>query len=487
METQALSTTQYPHLFTEEFTFLEQTKLYVKRKSSNRFKLPLEKGSWKLTREMLNCYSGFRRLDKPYLKVRIRKIDYQKEVLVIGVSIANEAEEKVYIQVQSDHLLIACSMDTDESYLSRYAYHALEELISASDPYDFERFYYSGFFDVETGESKYLDIAERTGMDINSGDHFDFERFYWPGFFDVETGKSKYLDITERRGMDINLKFRYSPFFKPGQRLYYPLEAFQEVSRPRIAPAVTNLSSEEEIGVGYCVADTYLTSSHSNHWPFLIPYTLVPTKSREKVRSFIDFLKEKADLPVLDYPTAQRVLNGLCYQMMALAPIASVSRLNTETEKEQIQYMNVSNRDRMFLLWQWALPGLVSQQFTHCSYTDGLRNVKGKPKKTYMHACTFSAEVPRLCFSWRDRGEYFELKLLFRVKNKVLKPVEFNITFFISSSNEPMRFHLLNSLQDLYVMALFCKYSNCISVFKCHYEEHFKSFKEQLGRMYELI
>ena len=101
--------------------------------------------------------------------------------------------------------------------------------------------------------------------------------------------------------MDIHLKSRYSPFYKPGQRLYYPLETAQEVARPRVAPAATNLFSEQEIGVGYCLADSQLTSSHSNHWPFLIPYTLVPTKSGEKVKSFIGFLKEKADLPVLDY------------------------------------------------------------------------------------------------------------------------------------------------------------------------------------------
>lgn len=62
---------------------------------------------------MLNSYSRFKRPDKPYLKVKLRRIAYQKEVLIIGVSIAGEAEEKVFLQVQSSYLLIACSVDTE--------------------------------------------------------------------------------------------------------------------------------------------------------------------------------------------------------------------------------------------------------------------------------------------------------------------------------------------------------------------------------------
>lgn len=416
----------------------------------SRFKLPLERGLL-LTRDLLNCFSSIRRPNKPHLPVKIRNISYQQEVLLIGVSIANENEEHVYIKVHLGYLMIACSVDTDESYLSRYAYYALDQL-------------------------------------INSGKYFNFERFYWPDFFNAASGKSKYLDIiNDRNGLDIFLKPKYSPFFKPGQQLYYPSNKSQRISRAMPPPAAANLISKQEISIGYCLADSYLRSIHSNHWPFLVPYTFLPIKSGEKIKNFLGFVIEKADLPVLNYSAAQIALNGLSKQMMSLAPIVSASGSNAESENEQIHYKNLSKRDELFLLWQEALPALQTQQFTHHMESQGMINVKGKPMKMYMNACTFSAEIPKLGFSWRDKGEYFELKLLFKVKNKVLTPALLNTAFFINSSDDPMRFYLLDNLQDFYVMGLFNKYQNCMSVFKCQYEEHFKSFKEQLEKVYELL
>jgi hypothetical protein len=77
--------------------------------------------------------------------------------------------------------------------------------------------------------------------------------------------------------------------------------------------------------------------------------------------------------------------------------------------------------------------------------------------------------------------------ILFQVGNKVLKPEAVNTAFFISSSDEPRQFYFLNSLQDFSVIGQFEPYKNCMSVLKCHYEEYFKAFKDQLEMVYALI
>lgn len=422
----------------------------MKPQTLSQFSLPFQSNSWKLTPEILDKYCGLKSSERySYMPVTVREIDYQNEVLTLGVLIAGEVEQQVYLQVCSRYLLVSCSTDTDETYLSRYAYYGLREF-----------------------------ITNRHNDDFNS--------YYSPGFFDLETGISKYLDIVkDKYGISIRLKRSYSPFFKPGQELYLAWNPFKPLTRPKITPAVRKLISEEGTGLGYCLAETYFNASPSNHWPFLIPYTFVPTRNGNAVKTFTRFIKEDTGLPALDYDASQKALNKLCYQMMALAPITT--RSNSEAEKEEARRRNVSNRKQLFLLWHRALPRVLPQQFTHHLHTHWMRKLKVKPERQYMETCSYSADVPRLCFSWRDQGEYYELHILFRAGDEVLMPALYNAAFFISPIDAPMQFYLLNSLQDYYVLNMFRKYNNCISVFKVHYERYFKQFKAQLEKVYEVV
>lgn len=417
----------------------------------SRFKLPLENGSWKLTLDTLNRHSGFRKPRRSYFAVKIRHISFQNEILLLGISLANEAEEKVYIQVRSDHLLVGCSVDTDESYLSRYAYHTLEEL-----------------------------------MYIN--EYYDFERFYWPGFFNAKTGRSKYLQIiNDRSGMDIRLKSSYPSFYKPGQKLIYPIVTAKSAPAPMAETTAAAPFPADGRGIGYCIADTYATFMHSNHWPFLVPYTFISKNNGKEIKSFSDFIRDEADLPLLDYPAIQAELNGICYRMKLLASIVPTSTYHAESKNQKIRCENSKNRDELFLLWQKALPKIQCQQFTHHLHTYGMKNIRGKPMRKHMQACVFSIKTPRLCFSWRDKGDYFVLKLLFKIDKKTLAPSIDNTTFFVNSSDDPMTFYLLGSLQDLNVLSLFAPYKFCLAVFKSHYDGYFKPFKEQLAHAYEFI
>ena len=413
------------------------------------FRLPLKEGTVTLTLDCLNRHSEFRRPVRPYLCIRLRKIAYQNEVLIVGVKLDKEDEETVYLRVTSTEVLVSCSVDTHETYLSRYAYFALVELMFVHD-------------------------------------YFNFDKFYWPGFFNADTGKSRYLDIiNDRCGMDVTLKSKYSLFYKPGHNLIYPLKEAVERARVKSIWPKERVSATDGLTIGYCLADTLLKSWHSNHFPFLIPYSGLLANNREVIKSYISFIRNPQNLPVLDYTALQQQLNELCFQMIELAAIGSPAYNSTEDEKQRIREENIRRKDSLFLLWQQALPLLECQQFTHHYHTYGLKNVVGKPIKKELVACSFALEVPQLCFLWLDKGEYYELKLRFKVKNKMLLPDKSNIMFFIHAKNDPTRYYLLGTLTDLRVVSFFEWYGFTISVLKIHYKQYFQTFTEQLARVYE--
>lgn len=413
------------------------------------FRIPFEKGSLKLTIESLNKHSDFRRTERPYFCVSIRKIAYQNEILVIGVTLQDEAEEKVYLQVKATELRISCSVDTHENHLSRYAYFALNQLIYVYD-------------------------------------HYDFEKYYWPDFFNQQTGKSKYLNvINDRSGLDVFLKPKYTTFYKPGQRLIFPIQEKLIKARQSLIYPKESIYSDQGYTMGYCIADTLLRSWHSNHLPFLIPYSGLLTNNKDAVKGYVSFITEKSSLPPFDYTMTQHKLHNLCFKMMELAPIKSPVYKSTRKEEEDVRKGNLRRRDKLFLLWQEALPLLECQLFTNHYHTYGMKNVVGKPRRKDMQVCTFSMSVPRICFLWQDKGEYYELSLRFKIDHRTLEPTGSNIPFFISAKADPKKFYLLENLTDFSVVAYFEKRNFHISVLKNHYKEYFQCFKEQLAKVYD--
>jgi hypothetical protein len=415
------------------------------------FKLPFEKGTLRLTRLTLDKHSDFRRTERPYQSIDVRKISYHNEILIIGIELENENEERVYLQATTTELLVSCSVDTHEAYLSRHAYLALNRLIH---------------FD----------------------DHYDFDKYYWPGFFDTKTGKSKYLTvINDRQGLDVFLKPKYSSFYKPEQKLIYPLNDKRDKVRVNLKQAKESIAGENGETIGYCLADTLLRSWHSNHLPFLIPYSGLLTNKKEAVKTYLNFIRDQDNLPILDYTPVQQKLNQLCFKMMELALIKSPEYQSTEKEREDIKRDNIRRRDKVFLLWQQAIPLLECQLFANHYHTLGMKNVIGKPRKKDMPVCSFSMEVPTICFLWLDQGDYYELRLRFKVGKKVFIPERRNVTFFISAKNDPKMFYLLETLTDYTVLTYFEERKLNISVLKSHYQQYFKGFKEQLAKVYEFI
>ena len=129
-----------------------------------------------------------------------------------------------------------------------------------------------------------------------------------------------------------------------------------------------------------------------------------------------------------------------------------------------------------------------------------------------MHPCTFSNEVPKICFLLQDKGDYYELQFRFKIWNKILIPNLSNPVFFIRAINDPAKFYLLSThtdyillisstssnsgylfsrtvtmgITDYHITHFFDKFKFRLSVLKNHYEGYFKDFVTHLAGIYQI-
>lgn len=412
------------------------------------YTLPLEKGTVKLTLNTLNRHSAFRLNEQTRLKIKTRMVSYHNSVLTIGISFLTEQEQFIYLTVQQNELKVSCSTDTTEDYLSRHAYFALNRLMSIYREYN-------------------------------------FEKYYWPDFFNTQTGESDYLAISnDEDRIAVSLKPEYAAFYKPGQQLSRPVKETIKNARPTVS--VQKEKVPGNVVTGYCIADTALYSLHSNHFPFLIPYLGTATKNKDSIKGFTKYLQTPQDTPLEGSSPAQLHLNALCHRMTSFAEIMTPEYNASPKEKQEIAMKNLNNAQQLFVLWQKALFHLAAQPFTHYLYTYGMKNITGKPRLKRLHPCTFSTAVPKPCFYLTDLGDYYELEMKFKAGRKIFNPHPASPAFFINGKNDPANFYLLDSLSDYRLTAFFAHTGFKISILKCHYQQHFKRFTEQLAAIYDL-
>jgi hypothetical protein len=410
------------------------------------FKLPFGKGSFNLTEVTLNSNSAFR---KPtyFYPIHLRKIGFHHEVLSLGVKLEGEAEQRVYLKVKKDELWVSCSFDTDQTYLSRYAYFGILKL-----------------------------------MDFNGS--VNFKKFYWPGFFDPETGKSKYLQIlNDRMGMDINLKNKYPSFYKPGDSL---LQLHIEQDRPRNKTKKDirlDEVPEASQAMGYFLADTHLVSYHSNHYPFLVPFRGILTKDGQKIKSFSSFVVKESEIDPSGCTSKQKQLNEICFKMMGLAAVNNASNQNRFEPNED----EVERGKQLFELWQEAQDLILSQKHIYFCHTYGLRNLVGKPNRRFIKACEIRKETPQLQVKKVDKGDYYQLELHFKANGKMYIPASPNIAFFINPKVDWLKIYLLGSFNDYLLTSFFAKSNFKLAVLKCHYKGDFEDFVEGLAEHYEIM
>ena len=417
----------------------------------NYYSIPFVPGTRKLTLEILNNHSAFRAPKIKYVRIWVKEIEYINEWITVRIRIEDEEPELVYLKVTESALLVSCSVDTDQSYLSRSAYFALKTMV---DRYD----------------------------------GFDFEYHYWPDFINTDTGLSKFLVVKKMQGrVVVYLKARYHGFYKPGHDLPLLLAENDQPRRNEATVTEDNISVEELV-VGYCLADTQARGWSTNHWPFLIPYTAALDKNKTAVKSFKSFVTNGGTLFLPDLDPESEVLNDICFEMRKIALMDHISlypQPHLWILKDQIDGAHFK---MMFSLWQEALPILTGRLYLHYYFTYGMKNIKGKPRKRDLQPCQIRNEVPELCFVWKEFDEYYKIELRFKLGKKICVPSEvYPTTFFANTADDPGTLYLLNSVTDCQVMNFFQKTGYRLLIMKPHLKGQCKEFIDQLRIRYKFV
>lgn len=427
---------------------MDNQPLLAGKPISQFYKLPFEKNSRILKLNVLESHTEFRAGRNPYRIGERKLVSFKKGILIIRVRLEKEPVLRVYLKVEYDHLLVSCSVDTDDSHLGRYAYRTLRAML-----WD---------------------------------DFHDFGEYYWPECFNSTTGRSRYLHVVcDRYGIDIKLREAFSGFFRPND---YFIDISERTVLKREAPVKVNKVPRIDNYVGYCLADTDSVKFHSNHYPFLIPYTFTKNADNRTIRSYGSFLFEDEDRQEMYITPAQNKLNRIYEEMKQIVKIRFGKYGDSEERIQEIADSNLARKRRIFELFNKALPMLSEEPFTHYFFTHGLNNIQHRPKKKYMEIATFSTEIPTLTFFLTDKGEYYELKLKFRVKGKslILSEEKF-ATFFISSLSRPNVWYLMESEMDCTVVSFFSRTNFGIQIPKGYYGQHFEKYVDNIKKYYELV
>lgn len=418
--------------------------------SENRFfKLPFEKDSRILLKKTVDARSEIRRPERPYLLVSKKKISFTNEILTYSIKIGIEEDEAiVHIRITETELLITCNVDTDENYLSRYAYLLLDDLL----------FY---------------------------RDSFDFDYYYWPDFFDSKTGKSKFLDVVhDRSGLTIDRKKKYAYFYKPGIRLpEIPAVISLREPFPEVDESISAQIGDQNV-IGFCLINTSLKSYHSNHLPFLMPYVASLNRTTNGIKSFLSWSDAHFSA---ELSNAQIRLNQLCEEMLGDCSLDIVyfSGSIRWPEDENKQY--VEKIRHIFNLWNRALPELMGQNFTHYYYSYGLKNLGTRPRKNDMDLCCFGNEMPSLLFTLTELKDFYQLELKFRIgKMEFMFAQDLHVFYFAVSVKETKKFYLLASVEDAVMVHYFSEKNFKMLIHKKHYHSHVRYWIDKISLVYEV-
>ena len=293
------------------------SELIPSLRTENCFRLPFLSGSRILTDTTLNQCSAIRPPKRTYLPIQCKMMAFSNELLVISIVLGEEPEELVYLKATESELLVSCSVDTHENYLSRYAYFVLHRLT-----------YYNC--------------------------QFDFEAYYWPGFFEKETGLCEYLNIKRSKNLLlVSSKAKYKAWYKPGNKL--PLISIDIPRQGETLPAIPEKATKDHRRVlGFCLADANSDSIRTSHYPFLIPYIGILNSDKTALRGFETFVCTEMDLVGLALTDSQQTLVEICFAMKKIAGCRGTDQFNP-----------------LFELWQQALLILSGSRYTHYCYTFG--------------------------------------------------------------------------------------------------------------------
>lgn len=103
--------------------------------------LPFQKGTRILLRKTIDRYANLDSLQLHQIQDQVRVVSYMGGILLLAVTVPEAIEQRVFIKVTEDFLLVSCSSHQGEKYLSYYASLSLNYLLCKGDSADFQEFY----------------------------------------------------------------------------------------------------------------------------------------------------------------------------------------------------------------------------------------------------------------------------------------------------------------------------------------------------------
>lgn len=121
----------------------------------------------------------------------------------------------------------------------------------------------------------------------------------------------------------------------------------------------------------------------------------------------------------------------------------------------------------------------------HAYFSYGLKNLKKRPKRSNLHVCTFSADMPRLIFLLKDQGGYCIMDLEIEVNRKLIVYNKIKYPFVIRDQSF-RHFYMPASLPDEHLLNWMYEYGSRITVLKEHLPDFHYNFLQRLTLLHKV-
>ncbi|MEJ7671698.1 MAG: hypothetical protein WKF59_03085 [Chitinophagaceae bacterium] len=201
--------------------------------------------------------------------------------------------------------------------------------------------------------------------------------------------------------------------------------------------------------------------------PFLIPCIGKFNKAGTRIKVFSNFLSgiQKEHEPSLS--EEQKTLNRICYDMYKL-----VEKLPDQLIHGEMLFNGTEDISDVFSLWQKAFK-LLLEQHTYIHPLFRKRQLKGKPTPSWMIKINMQKNVPVIQFQLSDKGAFYQLQMKPVINGKAINKYKVPDTFFISSNKNV---YMLPSVRDAAIAEWMEKSGNRIAVFKENFADFEKAF-----------
>lgn len=359
----------------------------------------------------------------------------QGRLELLNTSYFDQISYTLLIVIEKDRLHVSCSCALKAVMLCRHAYKALSSILWVFDSTTY------------------------------------FEQYRPKGLVEIATAYKKYFVFNQSdRGLDTAPRAELGSVYHLKEKK--PLRDLDRMLKSS-APVAYKLAKDKGIALTYMI----LYSHENKLLPFLLPCIAKLNRAGTAVKVFDNFISsaQKKHAPFLT--DEQRTLNRLCYDMWKLVEKLPSSLI------DQLAASDTEEAEKVFNLWQQAIPILQRQPFLFTYYLYNEKELKGKPARQRIDEAHIDNTVPSLHFQLSDKDAFYQLHMKVSLNGRELTKFDADINFFIRSE---VTLYPLPSLQNAAVAEWMRESGGRITIFKEHYREFEQDILKPLGEYYKV-